>query len=188
METPTFPLLTLTVASNSGIPQERFATQGDKGRQQLLVITDGGTIGADSLGFRASLPDGNFVDVREGFTVSDDQIQFAIPDQTFSANGRVTCYFYVFDGDTILASTNKFTYIVAPQFERGVGGSSYSKTLETLKADMESTLADLKTEVSKWMASATWRVRSSGNWRPRCLLSRAGSRHRKRRWTLVLVS
>lgn len=137
---PRLPTLTLSLSkSNSASPLTFRMRQGDKGYVQPFELTDT-TVGAvaSSLGFRASKPDGQLVDIRQGFVADGTGFVVTLPAETFTAPGEVSAYIYMYEGDTILASSETITYRVDPQLAQGLESTGYSDTLDTLTADMQS--------------------------------------------------
>lgn len=149
------PALTLNFVDASGGEQTslvRAVVQGDKGKTQLFSLWNGTaqwTGQPSELGFEASKPDGNFVDVRSGYDQAGTGFMLTIPDETFTKDGRVICHVYAYDSDgAIKAQSQAFTYDVKKVLY-------YDGTSNSISKDLEGIIAQAKADLTNFEAKIT---------------------------------
>lgn len=149
------PALTLNFVDASGGEQTslvRAVVQGDKGKTQLFSLWNGTaqwTGQPAELGFEASKPDGNFVDVRSGYEQAGTGFMLTIPDETFTKDGRVICHVYAYDSDgAIKAQSQAFNYDVKKVLY-------YDGTSNSISKDLEGIIAQAKADLTNFEAKIT---------------------------------
>ncbi|KRL13072.1 BppU family phage baseplate upper protein [Schleiferilactobacillus perolens] len=117
--------------SNSYADKPLAMTQGDKGYIQPFELSSGGKVLTDkdvdpvNVGLKMLKPDHQYIDIKGAATYADGQFAYPYPDEAAQAPGLLTGFFYVTDGDKLIASTQKFVLTVAPVFADDTKSNSY---------------------------------------------------------------
>lgn len=162
LPTPKFANINLDLVKlQAWIPQRVFATVGDTGYAQIFSLYENGTpynsATVSNLNFRAIKPDNNMLDITngKGFTAIEgepNKFIFMVPKQTFAAEGRVECYFYIADADgNTVASTTHFFYDVQRSVPSETDSISYIASLE----DVVKSAKDLETQAMGMITEIT---------------------------------
>lgn len=190
VDSPRLPTLDLDVQKDVRFIARPFKmTQGDKGYVQPFRLTNAWgqyTVQADNLTFHATKPDGTIIEIEKEparFTQENGVWLFLLPDEIAQAIGNVTGYFSVIDGDTLVASTTKFSYEVGAKFGAEIPSNNYVSALEELekqfqdyltnahnqlneqtqltnesRANLAKLLDDLQQQTNKWLTDKTTEV------------------------------
>ncbi|MCI2170693.1 BppU family phage baseplate upper protein [Schleiferilactobacillus perolens] len=139
MQSPKLPMLRLDLAkSNSYADKPLAMTQGDKGYTQPFELSSGGKVLTDkdvdpvNVGLKMLKPDHQYIDIKGAATYADGQFAYPYPDEAAQAPGLLTGFFYVTDGDKLIASTQKFILTVAPVFADDTKSNSYVQTWDAI--------------------------------------------------------
>lgn len=186
----TLPLLELDLQKTTIFVTRPFRlTQGDKGYYQPFHLSVGFQpydVTADTLCFSALKPDGQFIEVEnepERFSYDMGTWYFQIPEALAQAVGTITGFFYIKQGDSVVASTTKFAYEITARFGDDEASNSYVTMLEDIKSklsqelegvrananqfqqfvnrsdsDLTATIQDLKRRTDSWLSSKTSEV------------------------------
>lgn len=139
MENPKLPVLRLDLSkSNSYADKPLAMTQGDKGYIQPFELSNGGKVLTDkdvdllNVGLKMLKPDRQYIDIKGAATFADGQFAYPYPDEAAQSPGALTGFFYVTDGNKVIASTQKFVLTVAPVFADDTKSNSYVQTWDAI--------------------------------------------------------
>lgn len=157
---PKLPLLNLDVQKQQEwAAPAQLMTQGDKGYIQPFTLSQNWTkyqVDTTELGLRFSKPDGNIYD--SGVTTSSlvtetgltsagfKTYEIELPKELTQVPGTVTAYIYATNSaGTIVASSNRFTYQVLPEFSADPASTTYIKGLDEIRDQLDDYLNKIKT-------------------------------------------
>ena len=154
----TLPLLILDVEHND--QKQALAhvlNQHDTGYVQPFILNSGDDtydVPAEDFHFRASLPDGQIIDVdnSNGDLVEkgDQNWLLNLPTGVTGVPGLVKCVVYAKDNGRVLASSQQIMYNVMPAFDiDDVTHVSYVPDLDKLKANLQNLLGKAQDQVTR---------------------------------------
>lgn len=157
---PKLPLLNLDIQKQQEwAAPAQLMTQGDKGYVQPFTLSQNWEkyqVDTTSLGLRFSKPDGNIYDssvttsgivTETGLTSAGFKTyEIELPKELTQVPGTVTAYIYAANSaGTIVASSNRFTYQVLPEFSADPASTTYIKGLDEIRDQLDDYLNKIKT-------------------------------------------